>query len=87
MRIDHPQSITTHRLDGKEEITHCRWKTDPWAPLSEHSYSSRQLNHARHMDPKASSTRDQHAAGCLAGRSDDLRAVGIFGRRGPEGRF
>ena len=28
MRTNHPQSITTHRLDGKEEITHCRWKTE-----------------------------------------------------------
>jgi hypothetical protein len=31
---------------------------NPWANLSEHSYSSRHLNRARHMAPQASSTRD-----------------------------
>ena len=46
---------------------------NPWANLSEHSYSSRHLNRARHMDPKASSTRDR-PLGCLAERGDDLRA-------------
>jgi hypothetical protein len=25
---------------------------NPWANLSEHSYSSQHLNRARHMDPK-----------------------------------
>ena len=32
---------------------------------------SRPLHRARYMDPEASSTRDQHAVGCLVGRSDD----------------
>jgi hypothetical protein len=51
---------------------------NPWANLSEHSYSSRHLNRARHMAQQASSTRDQHAAGCLAGRSDDLPRGVLF---------
>ena len=48
---------------------------DPWARLSEQSFSSRHLNRAHHMDQKASSTRDQHAAGCLVVRSDDLLGI------------
>jgi hypothetical protein len=51
---------------------------DPWARLSEQSFSSRHLNRARHMAQQASSTRDQHAAGCLAGRSDDLPRGVLF---------
>jgi len=45
------------------------------------------LPRARHMDPKASSTRDSPPVACLAVRSDDLRGAGVSGRRGPEGRF
>jgi hypothetical protein len=53
MRIDHPQSITTHRLDGKKEMHPLSMKDrDPCVRLSEQRYSSRHLNRARHMDPK-----------------------------------
>ncbi len=31
------------------------------------------LHRARHMDPQASNTRDQHAAGCLVGRRSSGR--------------
>jgi hypothetical protein len=48
---------------------------DPWARLSEQSFSSRHFNRGRHMDPQARSKRDQHAAACLVVRSDDF-----FGR-------
>ena len=40
---------------------------DPWARLSEQSFSSRHLNRTRQKDPQASSTRDQHAAGWIQG--------------------
>ena len=43
------------------------------------------LPRARHMDPKASSTRDSPPVACLAVRSDDLRAAGVSGRWGSEG--
>ena len=54
------------------------------------------LHRARHMDPEASSSRDQHAGmlgaahvistlGCLAGRSDSFEGGGVQGGRGPEG--
>ena len=55
---------------------------DPWARLSEQSFSSRHLNRARHMDPKASSTRDQHAAGWIQGAE---RRLGGHRTGGSEG--
>ncbi len=45
------------------------------------------LHRARHMDAKASSTRDSAKWDDSAVRSEDLRAVGISVRWGPEGRL